>query len=262
MDDKSVESMLTGKHQGVRSYYQLFQQVKSRRVELSTNVNTLLTTLLELDNVRDIRSAPVVNAFHKFKEILDSLQAAQDEASRDLYILYFHPTAAGETLYKQLKSTTALQKLGVGDDMLEHKGTSELLDTAVKAVEKAKKEKENKRTRKIKKMLRCPVVVVTSPRPSGKTTGVEDVDVEVLDAVMVGRLLIPFRLRLTRGGMEVAVATPSMLLDHLRTTMADNFHPSRDVVEVPLEVVLRDILTHTHQSVYLTVVSDGIVSIY
>ena len=48
---------------------------------------------------------------------------------------------------------------------------------------------------------------------------------------------------------EVAVATPSMLLDHLRTTMADNFHPSRDVVEVPLEVVLRDILTHTHQSV-------------
>jgi hypothetical protein len=48
----------------------------------------------------------------------------------------------------------------------------------------------------------------------------------------------------------------------LRTTMADNFHPSRDVVEVPLEVVLRDILTHTHQSVYLTVVSDGIVSIY
>jgi hypothetical protein len=82
------------------------------------------------------------------------------------------PTAAGEALYKQLKSTTALQNLGVGDDMLEHKGTSELLDTAVKAVEKAKKEKENKRTRKIKKMLRCPVVVVTSPRPRGKTTGV------------------------------------------------------------------------------------------
>jgi hypothetical protein len=98
MDDKSVESMLTAKHQGVRSYYQLFQQVKLRRVDLSTNVNTLLTTLLELDNVRDIRSAPVVNAFHKFKEILDSLQAAQDEASRDLYILYFHPTAAGEAL--------------------------------------------------------------------------------------------------------------------------------------------------------------------
>ena len=92
MDDKSVESILTAKHQGVRSYYQLFQQVKLRRVELSTNVNTLLNTLLELDNVRDIRSAPVVNAFRKFKEILDSLQADQDEASRDLYVLYFHPT--------------------------------------------------------------------------------------------------------------------------------------------------------------------------
>ena len=156
MDDKSVESMLTGKHQGVRSYYQLFQQVKSRRVELSTNVNTLLTTLLELDNVRDIRSAPVVNAFHKFKEILESLQAAQDEASRDLYILYFHPTAAGETLYKQLKSTTALQKLGVGDDMLEHKGTSELLDTAVKAVEKAKREKEKLKNEKDKKDAKVP----------------------------------------------------------------------------------------------------------
>jgi hypothetical protein len=132
----------------------------------------------------------------------------------------------------------------------------------LKRLKRLREKKKNSRMRKIKKMLRCPVVVVTSPRPSGKTTGVEDVDVEVLDAVMVGRLLIPFRLRLTRGGMEVAVATPSMLLDHLRTTMADNFHPSRDVVEVPLEVVLRDILTHTHQSVYLTVVSDGIVSIY
>jgi hypothetical protein len=106
------------------------------------------------------------------------------------------------------------------------------------------------------------VAVVSSLRTRGNTTGGEDAEAVVVDAVMVGRLLIPFRLRLTRGGMEVAVATPSMLLDHLRTTMADNFHPSRDVVEVPLEVVLRDILTHTHQSVYLTVVSDGIVSIY
>ena len=46
-----------------------------------------------------------------------------------------------------------------------------------KRLKRLRKKKKNKRTGKIKKMLRCPVVVVTSPRPSGKTTGVEDVDV-------------------------------------------------------------------------------------
>ena len=135
------------------------------------------------------------------------------------------PTAAGEALYKQLKSTTALQNLGVGDDMLEHKGTSELLDTAVKAVEKAKKEKEKLKNEKDKKDAKVPGGRGHQPSTPWKNhrgggTGVEDVDVVVLDAVMVGRLLIPFRLCFTRGGMEVAVATP-MLLDHLRTSMVD-----------------------------------------
>ncbi len=50
-----------------------------------------------------------------------------------------------------MKSTTALQNLGVGHDMLEHKDTSELLDGPVKAVEKVKKEKEKQKNEKDKK---------------------------------------------------------------------------------------------------------------
>jgi hypothetical protein len=112
-----MDQILSTKHQGVRCFYALFQLLKLRNVELSDTVNNLLHTLVHLEDVRDIRSAPVVNAFHKLKEILDSLQAAQDEASRELYVLYFHPTAGGEALYKQLKSMTALQTLEVGKDM-------------------------------------------------------------------------------------------------------------------------------------------------
>ena len=59
----------------------------------------------------------------------------------------------------------------------------------------------------------------------------------------------PLTLHLTWGGMEAVVVTPSMLPDHIRITMADNFHPIQDAVEVPLEPVREDILIHIHHSV-------------
>ena len=139
-----MDRILLGKHQGVRSFYTLFQILKLRNVELSDTVNNLLRALLAAKDVCEIRLPPVVNEFRKLKEILDSLQAAQDEASRDLYVLYFHPTAAGEALYKQLKSATALQLLDVGKDMMESKGAIQTFESAVKAVEKTKKENEQK----------------------------------------------------------------------------------------------------------------------
>jgi hypothetical protein len=139
-----MDRILSTKHQGVRSFYALFQILKLRNVELSDTVNNLLCALVAVKEVCDICSPPVVNVFRQLKEILDSLQAAQDEASRDLYVLYFHPTAAGEDLYKQLKSATVLQTLDVGKDMMEFKGTTELFESAVKAVEKHKKENEQK----------------------------------------------------------------------------------------------------------------------
>ena len=71
----------------------------------------------------------------------------------------------------------------------------------------------------------------------------------VVDVVMVGRLLNPLTLHLTWGGMEAVVVTPSMLPDHIRITMADNFHPIQDAVEVPLEPAREDILIHIHHSV-------------
>jgi hypothetical protein len=49
--------------------------------------------------------------------------------------------------------------------------------------------------------------------------------------------------------MEAVVVTPSILPDHIRITMADNFHPIQDAVEVPLEPVREDILIHIHHSV-------------
>ena len=122
VDQSAMDRILLGKHQGVRSFYALFQTLKLSNVELSDTVNNLLFALLAAKDVCEIRLPPVVNEFRKLKEILDSLQAAQDEASRDLYVLYFHPTAAGEALYKQLKSATALQNLDVGKDMMESKG--------------------------------------------------------------------------------------------------------------------------------------------
>ena len=139
-----MDRILSAKHQGVRSFYALFQTLKLRNVELSDTVNNLLSALLAVKDVCDISLPPVVNEFRQLKEILDSLQAAQDEASRDLYVLYFHPTAAGEALYKQLKSATAMQNLDVGKDMMESKGTIQTFESAVKAVEKHKKENEQK----------------------------------------------------------------------------------------------------------------------
>jgi hypothetical protein len=109
----------------------------------------------------------------------------------------------------------------------------------------------SKKLRKTKnrKTLGRPMAVVSSPRTRGNTTGAEDADAVVVDVVMVGRLLNPLTLHLTWGGMEAVVVTPSMLPDHIRITMADNFHPIQDAVEVPLEPVREDILIHIHHSV-------------
>ena len=144
VDQSAMDRILLGKHQGVRSFYALFQALKLCNVELSDTASNILEGILGAKDVREIRLPPVVNEFRKLKEILDSLQAAQDEASRDLYVLYFHPTAAGEALYKQLKSATALQLLDVGKDMMESKGAIQTFESAVKAVEKHKKENEQK----------------------------------------------------------------------------------------------------------------------
>ena len=67
-----MDRILLGKHQGVRSFYTLFQILKLRNVELSDTVNNLLRALLAAKDVCDIRLPPVVNEFRQLKEILDS----------------------------------------------------------------------------------------------------------------------------------------------------------------------------------------------
>jgi hypothetical protein len=189
-------------------------------VVLTNTVKALLSALLRVKQVRDLRGAAVVDVFKPFKElpgeILESLQAAHDQASQDLYILYFHPVG-GELLYKQMREIKGMENLGVGIDMLPSKTTSETLAAAAKAVEQVKKEKEKAKKDKEKRDTKLLAVGVSHP---GGKLEVEVADVVVgcgvpTRVVMVGTLSATITLTLTGGGMAVVikVITP-ILKDH------------------------------------------------
>ena len=124
LDSTTVEEILKTKHQGVRSFYETFKLLTKNKEALAQALKALLNVLLRVEQVRDLRGAAVIDAFKPFKEILESLQAAHDQASQDLYILYFHPVD-GDLLYKQMRELKGMETLGVGIDMLPSKTTSE-----------------------------------------------------------------------------------------------------------------------------------------
>jgi hypothetical protein len=70
--------------------------------------------------VPEIHGKVVVDALTTFKEILQSLEAASEQASKGLYILYSHPNA-DEALYRQVKEQKGLAGLGVGGSLLPKK---------------------------------------------------------------------------------------------------------------------------------------------